>query len=166
MRKTILGCRKWLLFSDVLVQQQNKEASLVKHEIAERVAIAPPNYCINRSAASEFRMVTFSALRRARLCKALGGFPFLPDRTSGGRVEAMRYQDIITMEPGKRGGKPCIRGMRITVYDVFSYLAGGMTVQQVLEDFPYLTPEDIQACYAFAADRERLSSLAHSETSV
>jgi predicted nuclease of predicted toxin-antitoxin system len=56
--------------------------------------------------------------------------------------------------------------MRITVYDVFSYLAGGMTVQQVLEDFPYLTKEDIQACYAFAADRERLSSLAHSETSV
>ena len=56
-----------------MVQQQNKEASLVKHEIAERVAIAPPNYCINRSAASEFRMVTFSALsalRRVRLCKA------------------------------------------------------------------------------------------------
>ena len=61
----------------------------------------------------------------------------------------MRYQDIITIEPGKRGGKPCIRGMRITVYDVFSYLAGGMTEQQILEDFPYLTAEDIQACYAF-----------------
>jgi uncharacterized protein (DUF433 family) len=78
----------------------------------------------------------------------------------------MRYQDIITIEPGKRGGKPCIRGMRITVYDVFSYLAAGMTEQQILEDFPYLTAEDIQACYAFAADRERLSALAHSETSV
>ena len=78
----------------------------------------------------------------------------------------MRYQDIITIEPGKRSGKPCIRGMRITVYDVFSYLAGGMTEQQILEDFPYLTAEDIQACYAFAADRERLSTLAHSETSV
>jgi hypothetical protein len=60
-----------------MVQQQNKEASLVKHEIAERVAIAPPNYCINRSAASEFRMVTFSALRRARLYKALGSNSFI-----------------------------------------------------------------------------------------
>ena len=78
----------------------------------------------------------------------------------------MRYQDIITIEPGKRGSKPCIRGMRITVYDVFSYLAAGMTEKQVLEDFPYLTAEDIQACYAFAADRERQSALAHSETSV
>jgi uncharacterized protein (DUF433 family) len=56
--------------------------------------------------------------------------------------------------------------MRITVYDVFSYLAGGMTEEQILEDFPYLTTEDIQACYAFAADRERLTTLAHSETSV
>ena len=68
----------------------------------------------------------------------------------------MRYQDIITIEPGKRGGKPCIRGMRITVYDVFSYLAAGMTELQILEDFPYLTAEDIQACYAFAADRGSL----------
>jgi len=78
----------------------------------------------------------------------------------------MRYQDIITIEPGKRGGKACIRGMRITVYDVFSYLACGMTEEQILKDFPYLTTEDIQACYAFAADRERLTTLAHSETSV
>ena len=66
----------------------------------------------------------------------------------------MRYQDIITIEPGKRGGKPCIRGMRITVYDIFSYLAAGMTEKQILEDFPYLTADDIHACYAFAADRE------------
>ncbi len=65
------------------------------------------------------------------------------------------WRSRITTEPGKRGGKPCIRGMRITVYDVFSYLASGMTVQEVLEDFPYLTPEDIQACFAFAAERER-----------
>ena len=78
----------------------------------------------------------------------------------------MKYQDIITIEPGKRGGKPCIRGMRITVYDVFSYLAAGMTEQQILEDFPYLTAEDIQACYAYAADRERLSTVAHSEAPV
>ena len=55
---------------------------------------------------------------------------------------------------GKRGGRPCIRGMRITVYDVLSYLAAGMTIAEVLDDFPYLTPEDIQACFAFAAERE------------
>jgi uncharacterized protein (DUF433 family) len=61
----------------------------------------------------------------------------------------------ITLEPGKRGGRPCIRGMRITVYDVLSYLAAGMTVAEILADFPYLTQEDIQACFAFAAERER-----------
>ncbi len=65
------------------------------------------------------------------------------------------YQGIITIEPGKRGGKPCIRGMRITVYDVLSYLAAGMTPQEILADFPYLTAEDIQACLSYAADRER-----------
>ena len=78
----------------------------------------------------------------------------------------MRYQDIITIEPDKRGGKPCIRGMRITVYDVFSYLAAGMTEKQILEEFSCLTPEDIHACYAFAADREGHATVAHSETSV
>lgn len=67
----------------------------------------------------------------------------------------MDYRKIITIEPGKRSGKPCIRGMRITVYDVLEYLAGGMTHEQILEDFPYLTEEDIQACLAFAADREK-----------
>lgn len=67
----------------------------------------------------------------------------------------MNYRDRITIEPGKRGGKPCIRGMRISVYDVLQYLASGMTPQQILDDFPYLTPEDIQACLAYAADRER-----------
>ena len=67
----------------------------------------------------------------------------------------MKYQDIITIEPGKRGGKPCIRGMRITVYDVLSYLALGMTHQEILADFPYLTEEDILACLSYAADRER-----------
>ena len=69
---------------------------------------------------------------------------------------AMRYRDIITIEPGKRGGKPCIRGMRITVYDVLGYLASGMFPQQILADFPDLTAEDIQACLAYAADRERM----------
>jgi uncharacterized protein (DUF433 family) len=67
----------------------------------------------------------------------------------------MTYSDIITIEPGKRGGKPCIRGLRITVYDVLEYLAGGMAQEEILREFPYLTREDIQACLAFAADRER-----------
>jgi uncharacterized protein (DUF433 family) len=65
------------------------------------------------------------------------------------------YSKIITIEPGKRNGKPCIRGMRITVQDVLEYLAGGMTEDQILSDFPELTREDINACFAFAADRER-----------
>ncbi len=67
----------------------------------------------------------------------------------------MNYRDIITIEAGKRGGKPCIRGMRITVYDVLDYLASGMTVEEVLSDFPYLTLSDIHACLSYAADRER-----------
>ncbi len=67
----------------------------------------------------------------------------------------MSYKDIITIEPNKRGGKPCIRGMRMTVYDVLEYLAAGMTQTEILDDFPYLTPEDIAACLAFAADREK-----------
>ena len=65
------------------------------------------------------------------------------------------YEAIVTLEPGKRGGRPCIRGMRITVYDVLSYLAAGMTTDEILADFPYLTAEDIRACLAYAADRER-----------
>ena len=69
----------------------------------------------------------------------------------------MKYQDIITIEPGKRGGKPCIRGMRITVYDVLEYLASGMTQQEILDDFPYLTKTNILACLSFAANRERLT---------
>lgn len=67
----------------------------------------------------------------------------------------MDYKKIITLEPGKRGGKPCIRGLRITVYDVLEYLASGMTEDEILRDFPDLTSEDIKACLAFAADRER-----------
>ena len=65
------------------------------------------------------------------------------------------YESIITLEPGKRSGKPCIRGLRITVYDVLSYLAAGMTPQEILADFPYLTDEDVQACLSYAAARER-----------
>lgn len=67
----------------------------------------------------------------------------------------MDYRHLITIEPGKRGGQPCIRGMRITVYDVLDYLASGMTAEEILRDFPDLTREDIRACLAFAADRER-----------
>ena len=70
------------------------------------------------------------------------------------------YRQIITIEPDKMGGKPCIRGLRITVYDVLDYLASGMTEAEILADFPDLTSEDIRACFAFAADRERrLASL-------
>ena len=67
----------------------------------------------------------------------------------------MDWRSRITIEPGKRGGKPTIRGMRITVSDVLDYLASGMTEEQILRDFPDLTREDIRACLAFAADRER-----------
>ena len=67
----------------------------------------------------------------------------------------MPYQDRITLDPAKRGGKPCIRGLRITVYDVLEYLASGMSEDEILKDFPDLTREDILACLAFAADRER-----------
>ncbi|MHB8482969.1 MAG: DUF433 domain-containing protein [Nitrospiria bacterium] len=67
----------------------------------------------------------------------------------------MDYQRLITIDPEKRGGKPCIRGLRITVYDVLDYLASGMSEDEILRDFPDLTHEDIRACLAFAADRER-----------
>jgi uncharacterized protein (DUF433 family) len=67
----------------------------------------------------------------------------------------MSYQDIITIARGKRGGKPCIRGRRITVYDVLEYLASGMTQEEVLDDFPCFTKEDVLACLSYAADREK-----------
>lgn len=66
----------------------------------------------------------------------------------------MNYEQIITIEPDKRSGKPCIRGLRITVYDVLDYLASGMTEDEILADFSELTREDIKACLAFAADRQ------------
>jgi uncharacterized protein (DUF433 family) len=67
----------------------------------------------------------------------------------------MKYSEIIRIDPGKRGGKPCIRDLRITVYDVLDYLASGMTNADILREFPYLTEQDIRACLAYAADRER-----------
>ncbi|HMJ08272.1 MAG TPA: DUF433 domain-containing protein [Pyrinomonadaceae bacterium] len=67
----------------------------------------------------------------------------------------MDYREYITIEPNKRGGKPCVRGLRITVYEVLEYLASDMTEDEILSDFPDLTKEDLKACIAFAADRER-----------
>ena len=77
------------------------------------------------------------------------------------------YKEIITIEPDKRSGQPCIRGMRITVYDIFEYLASGMTVAEVLDDFPELTETDIRACFAYAADKEKSQMVVYTnETSV
>ncbi|MBL8143779.1 MAG: DUF433 domain-containing protein [Acidobacteria bacterium] len=67
----------------------------------------------------------------------------------------MDYRPYITIEPGKRGGKPCIRGLRITVYDVLEYLSSGMSVDDIVSDLPDLTSDDVRACLAFAADREK-----------
>jgi uncharacterized protein (DUF433 family) len=78
----------------------------------------------------------------------------------------MNYRERITIDSGIRSGKPCIRGTRITVADVFDYLGGGMTVPEVLDDFPDLAPEDIQACFAFAADRDRRLNFVSHEVAV
>jgi uncharacterized protein (DUF433 family) len=74
---------------------------------------------------------------------------------------AASYQDIITLEPGKRSGHPTIRGMRITVYNVLSYLTDGKTEQEILADFPYLTEEDIRASLSYAADRPLAEEASH-----
>lgn len=74
---------------------------------------------------------------------------------------SLSYKGIITIEPGKCGGKPCIRGMRISVYDVLSYLASGMTIPEILHDFPYLTKQDVLASLSFAAERERQTLVAY-----
>jgi uncharacterized protein (DUF433 family) len=70
-------------------------------------------------------------------------------------LQPMDWKNLITIDPEKRGGKPCIRGLRMTVYDVLEYLASGMSEEDILKDFPDLTREDIRACLTFAADRER-----------
>lgn len=75
----------------------------------------------------------------------------------------MDYRNHITIEPDKRSGQPCIRGLRITVYDVLEYLAGGMTPEQIVTEFPELTLDDIRACLAFAADTGRRSKLSAAE---
>jgi uncharacterized protein (DUF433 family) len=76
-------------------------------------------------------------------------------------MKSLDYTKTITIEPGKRSGKPCVRGLRITVTEVLRYLASGMTPEQIVDDFPDLTLEDIRACLAFAADRERRLVGAH-----
>ena len=78
----------------------------------------------------------------------------------------MNYLERIAIDPRIRSGKPCIRGTRITVSDVFDYLAGGMTTAELLDDFPDLTADDIRACFAFAADRERRLSFAPNEVAL
>ena len=79
----------------------------------------------------------------------------MPDPEHDTNLQFVDYRDVITVDPAKRGGKPCIRGLRITVYDVLEYLAGGMSEDEILGDFPDLVRDDIRACLAFAADRER-----------
>ena len=96
---------------------------------------------------------------KARLCPPpAGGRPPPPGvaaRPLRDYPAHIDYLSRITVEPDKRGGKPCIRGLRITVYDVLDYLASGMTAEEIVEDFPVLTVMDVRACLAFAADRER-----------
>lgn len=72
----------------------------------------------------------------------------------------MDFRNIITLEAGKRSGKPCVRGMRITVYDVLSYLSSGMSIEEILDDFPELTQVDILACLAYAAEAEKRTMVA------
>jgi len=79
--------------------------------------------------------------------------------TSQKHLPSMDYRKLITIEPGKRSGKPCIRGLRITVGDVLGYLASGMSRSEILSDFDELTEEDILACLAYAADRERFTTI-------
>ena len=92
---------------------------------------------------------------------------FLARKTGFVIISDVDYSKIIRIEPGKRNGKPTIRGTRMTVTDVLEYLAGGMSEEEILAEFPDLTTEDIKACLAFAADRERkLATLPEHETAV
>ena len=75
----------------------------------------------------------------------------------------MDYRTRITIEPGKRGGRPCVRGLRITVYDVLGWLASGMSEDEILADYPDLERDDIRACLAYAADRERSALVGSAE---
>ncbi len=93
-------------------------------------------------------------LRASLSLGSFGDLAALPEEPKYRNVPAMNYREIITIEPGKRGGRPCIRGMRISVYDVLGWLAAGMSNEQIIEEFPELTLEDIRASLAYAADRD------------
>ncbi len=100
-------------------------------------------------------MPTIKASKQARnTASQLPTGPLVPTRTEGYSSD-MTWQGIITLEPGKRGGRPCVRHMRITVADVLGWLAAGMTHEEILSDYPELTEDDIRACLSYAADRER-----------
>jgi uncharacterized protein (DUF433 family) len=88
-------------------------------------------------------------------CSRSDANPLISERKALYWLRRMNYQSIITIEAGKRGGRPCIRRMRIAVADVLGWLAAGMSHDQILSDYPELTEEDIRACLAYAADRER-----------
>ena len=103
-----------------------------------------------RRAGGEFS-IRLANVRPARFGNGRGG---LRGAGKSRILPIMDYRNIITIEPDKRFGKPCVRGMRITVYDVLSYLASGMTQEEILDNYPDLTREDILACLSYAADRE------------
>jgi uncharacterized protein (DUF433 family) len=94
-------------------------------------------------------------LSAAGLTLTFGCFLSLDDIVCPVIISDMDYRDYITIDPNKRGGKPCVRGLRITVYEVLDYLASDMTEDQILADFPDLTRDDLKACIAFSANRER-----------
>src|SRR6266545_3471139 len=96
-----------------------------------------------------------SVLRVAAAADGSAARALVDSRSRAAYGDIMDYTNRITIEPDKRSGQPCIRGLRMTVQDVLEYLASGMSVEEILADFPDLTAEDIRACLAFAADRER-----------
>jgi uncharacterized protein (DUF433 family) len=100
-------------------------------------------------------MPTIKATKQARNTDSQPPTGLLVPTRTESYPRRMAWQGIITLEPGKRGGRPCVRGMRITVADVLGWLAVGMTHEEILSDYPELTEEDIRACLSYAADRER-----------
>lgn len=113
----------------------------------QKIGLSSTRHTIARSKITQASIPYRSIADVGSLTLALQGhWPYTP---------LMDYRERITIEPGKRSGKPCIRGLRITVYDVLDYLAGGMSEDEILADFPGLERDDIRAALAFAADRER-----------
>jgi uncharacterized protein (DUF433 family) len=148
-------CDYELLHSDLEVEIVDDEATFYEAEEGHEARLDhSPRTLDTRDdlAKDNHRRLSCWAKREERF--GISDQRFEVNRSSRRMRDTMSYEGIITIEPGKRGGQPCIRGMRITVYDVLSYLAAGMTEQEVLQDFPYLTHEDILACLAYAAERE------------